>query len=323
MSAAEIIRASGIGASDIAAVCGMGKFNDEWGVYAQKNGLVGPIEETERMFWGKKLEPVIAEVFGERMNMPIQWFNQRIESKRYAFMFASPDAFILSLDRTVRQGVLECKTAGLDQAGEWSKDDGDQDGVPEYYQAQVQWQLSTCELRLAYVAVLIAGNDFRVYEIHHDPDFEDLLVEEADYFWRTYIMAKREPPISGSDRARDYLRRRHPRDNGVIRRANLMETDLLNAYSELRALMDQATARRKELENQITQQIGDDAGLEWDGGKFTWKRIKDSKQVQWKILAEDQFLLSLPATEQKELVQRYTKIKPGYRRINFRDEDEE
>jgi len=56
--------------------------------------------------------------------------------------------------------------------GDWGLDAGDEDGMPDYYLAQVEWQLSVTGLKTAYIAVLIAGNDFRIYKIHHDPVLE-------------------------------------------------------------------------------------------------------------------------------------------------------
>ena len=63
MSAAEIIRASDIGASQIPAVCGVSPFADAWTVVASKKGLREPEPETEEQRWGKILESIIAGVF--------------------------------------------------------------------------------------------------------------------------------------------------------------------------------------------------------------------------------------------------------------------
>lgn len=313
LSTSEIIQAKRIGASQIAAVAGISPFDKRWDIWADIMGRVGAKEQTERMFWGIKLEPLIAEVFSARKGIPVEWWNRRIDSARYPWQAASPDAFLLShrQNRPVREGILECKTAGLDQAGEWDRESDNEDGVPEHYVAQVQWQMTTCELYTAYIAVLIAGNDFRIYEIHHDPVLEEILLEEAEEFWRMYIMSNTEPPISGSDRAREYLRKKFPVHKKTLRPPNEAEIELLQQYAELRDLLDQATDHRKALENQITQSIGDAEGLDWEKGRFTWKRTKDRMLTDWKKLSQDH----------KELVQQYTRIEPGCRRIYFREKE--
>ena len=316
MSAAEVIHQTGIGASEIAAILGISPFADRWTIYARKHKLIEPEEQSEEMFWGTMLEPVIAQVFSMRMDLPIEWFNKRVYSKTRPWQYASPDALILT---TPKQQVLECKTAGLHSSGEWDRDASDEDGVPDYYAAQVQWQLSTLELEVGYIAVLIAGNDFRVYRIEHDPVLEDILLEEGEEFWRKHIMTKVEPPIGGSERARKYLRKKFPREREKLRPATLDETEWLNQYAELRRLLDQGEDRRKELENQITQAIADHEGLEWQGGKFTWKRTKDRHFVDWRALAEP-FMRGFSEDEKKEFIRQYTRTEDGYRRIHFREE---
>lgn len=318
-SAKEIIQASGIGASEIAAVLGISPWADRWTIYARKHKLIEPEEQSEEMFWGTMLEPVIAQVFSRRMELPIEWYNQRVYNPVRPWQYASPDAFILDSQGLDRTGVLECKTAGLHQSGEWDRDASDEDGVPDYYVAQVQWQLSTLALETAYIAVLIAGNDFRVYRIEHDPVLEEILLEEGEEFWRKHILTQVEPPIGGSERARKYLRQRFPREREKLRPATVTEMEWLNQYAELRSLLDQGEAKKKELENQITQAIGDGEGLIWPRGKFTWKRTKDRSLVQWHELAEKQ-MEEYSEQEKKEFIARYTRTEPGYRRIHFREE---
>lgn len=322
VSASEIIHASGIGASEIAAVMGISPFDEPWDIYARKHSLAKPKEQTEAMFWGTMLEPVVAKVFSMRMEMPIEWYNERIYSAERPWQYASPDAFIVaSAPVAGRIGLLECKTAGLHQSGEWDRNSDGEDGVPEYYLAQVQWQMSVCRLNIAYIAVLIAGQDFRVYRIDHDPVLEDILLEAGETFWRHHILTKEEPTISGSEAARDYLRKRYPRQREKLRPATEAEVELLDQYAQLRGLLKQGGERRKVLENQITQAVGDNEGLEWARGKFTWKLTKDRRFVNWEGLAKSQ-IATYSEQDQKDLVSQYTLTKDGYRRIHFNDEDE-
>lgn len=319
-SAQEIIRSSGIGASEIAAVLGISPFGDAWTVYARKMKLVEPQEQTDEMYWGKQLEPVIARVFSERMDLTVEWFDRRFYNKTRPWQYASPDGFIRAeTSERKRIAVLECKTAGLHQSGEWDRDTGNEDGVPEYYLAQVEWQMSTCGLDLAYIAVLIAGNDFRVYKIPHDPVLEEILLEEGENFWRHHLMTKVEPPIGGSDRARQYLQKRFPRDRETLRPATAAETEWLVEYAELRRLLGHIEARRKELENQITQAIGNAEGLHWARGKFTWKKPKDSSEIKWEELAQSQ-LVGFSAEEKAAFIEQYTHTIQGSRRIYFREQ---
>ena len=312
VSAAEIMHEKAISATEIPAIAGISRFGDEWTVYAKKFGIGEPEPPTEEMIWGIELQPTIARVFGKRMDVPVEWFDRRVWSRTRPWQCCTPDALIL----TDPKQVLECKTTSAHKAGDWDREASDGDGAPDDYVAQVTWQLSTLELDVGWIAVLIGGNDFRTYRIERDPALERILLEAGEDYFLRHVMGGEEPAIGGSDRARNYLRKRYPREREKLRPATLEETEWLGQYAELRGLLHQGEVRRTELENQITLAIGDAEGLEWERGRFTWKRTKDRRFVDWKALAEDQ--LALHSEEEKKAFRdRYTRIENGYRRIHF------
>jgi putative phage-type endonuclease len=304
-----VTEAPGLGASSIAGVVGISPFGDAWQVYAQAMGLI-TVEQSEEMFWGLRFQREIAQVFSERMDLPIEWCDRRIYHPTRTWQYASPDAFVLTEPRE----LLEVKMAGLRHAGEWDRDAGDEDGVPDYYLAQVAWQLSVTELETAWVAVLIAGNDFRVYKIRRDLELEAILVEEGERFWSEYLVKGVAPPIGGSATARDYLKQRYPREKEKLRPASSVEVAWLNEYAQLRAELDQRETRREELENQLKQAIGEAEGVSWLGGKLTWKKTKDRSSTDWEELARSQ-LVGYAPDEQAALIQEHTHPVPGSRRL--------
>jgi putative phage-type endonuclease len=315
-SVKDIVQTTGIGASEIAAVAGISDWEGPWEVYARKKELIDGPEQTEEMFWGKTFEPVIAGVFSARMDLPIAWHDKRVYSPTRPWQYASPDAFILT---EPKRQILEIKTAGQYRAGEWDREAGNEDGVPEYYVAQVAWQMSVCELDLAYIAVLIGGNDFRVYKIARDPVLEEILIEEGETFWRQYLLPGVEPPLSGSRQARDYLRKRYPREREKLRPATVAETEMLAEYASVRSQLALLEERKGVLENQLTRAIGDHEGLAWERGKMTWKKARDSAKTNWEELAKEQ-LVGFAPDEQEGLIQQHTHVVAGSRRINFREE---
>lgn len=314
MTTAKNIETMGIGASEIAAVAGLSPHDGPWEIYARKRGLIERPDETEEMRWGKALEGVIAGVFSVRMGLPIKWSDERIWSKKYSWQYASPDAFILEPERQ----ILEIKTAGQYRAGEWDRDLANEDGVPEYYVVQVAWQMSVCDLPSAYIAVLIGGNDFRVYRIERDPVLEEILVEEGQTFCEKYLIPGIEPPISGSRQARAYIREHFPREREKLRPATVAETEMLEEYATLRSQLALLMERKSTLENRLTRAIGDHEGLEWAGGKLTWKKARDSSETNWEELAKSQ-LEGYAADARADLIEEYTHVVHGFRRIYFRE----
>jgi len=303
------VEALAIGASEIAQVLGISPFGDACQVWNRKKGLI-QVEQTEPMFWGTMLEPVVAKVFGMKMGMEVEWFNRRIYSDLRAWQYSSPDAFIQGEPRM----LLECKTAGLHMASEWDREAENEDGIPEYYWVQVEWQMSTTQLKTAYVAVLIGGNDFRVYRIEHNPELEEWLLEEGYDFFRKYLLADVEPPIGASRRSRDFLRQRFPRPKTKSRPATPEEMALVGEYAVLRAELKEREIRREELENRLQLAIGDAEGLKWGQGELTWRKTRDREETDWQKLAR-QLLLALSEKDAAQSIAEYTHVVEGYRRM--------
>jgi predicted phage-related endonuclease len=67
--------------------------------------------------------------------------------------------------------ILECKTAGIHGARLW------RDGVPEYVQLQVMHQLAVTGHRAADVAVLVGGQELRIFRIERDEALIARLIE--------------------------------------------------------------------------------------------------------------------------------------------------
>jgi hypothetical protein len=63
-------RRKGIGGSDAAAVAGLSRYRTPIQVYMEKLGLIDPPEENEAMYWGKKLEDLVAEEFSQKERYP-------------------------------------------------------------------------------------------------------------------------------------------------------------------------------------------------------------------------------------------------------------
>lgn len=317
------VRASGIGSSEIAAIVGLSPWGDPWTVYAQKHHLIENDPPTPEMEWGTLLQPVIANKFSKFMNLPIEWWDKMVRHKERPWQFCSPDAWVLTQPQ---RRILEVKTAGLHQSGHWSRDMTNVDGIPDYYAMQVIWQLSVCELEMAYVAVLIAGSDFRVYEVERDPEMEQILLEEAEDFWENYVLTATPPPPGPSRRAREYLQRRFPRERERIRPAQGPELEWAREYVQVRRSLSPLLLRKKELENQITQAIGDAEGIKWgEDNRITWRKTADVMGTNWEKMAKH--LMELEDYSESEidanLSKFYEMLREGSRRIYCHSDEED
>jgi len=89
---------------------------------------------------------------------------------------------------------LEIKTAGEYKRSEWEH------GIPVYYEVQVQHYMTVAGVPMAYVAVLIGGNTFKLYEVDADPEVQRKLIILEGQFWQK-VTDRIRPEIDGSDAA--------------------------------------------------------------------------------------------------------------------------
>ncbi|MCG9057306.1 endonuclease, partial [Laribacter hongkongensis] len=197
-------------------------------------------------------------------------------------------------------GVLEIKTAGWHSAPQW------EDGIPVACQCQVLHQLAVTGHAWADVAVLVGGQDFRIWRVERDEaKIADLIGREAA-FWQAVTEDVRPAP-DGSDDAGRALQWLFPQDNGDT--LDLSESTACNAlFGDLLAIRqrkEEAEAVEARLRQQLQVAMGHAASAVFEGGRISWKKGRDR-------LAPDLERLSL---DHPGLLQQYSKPVAGSRRF--------
>ncbi|MGZ8258117.1 MAG: YqaJ viral recombinase family nuclease, partial [Methylotenera sp.] len=172
------VRGRGVGSSDAAVAVGLSPYKSPLKLWLEKTDrqLAPDLAANDAVFWGTTLEHIIATVYAERTGVKVRRLNAVLQHPEYPFMLAN-------LDRVVQHptdgnGILEVKTAGVNSARFW------EDGVPESYQCQVLHQLAVTGKAWCDVAVLIGGQDFRVYRVVRDEEKIADLIEREVKFWQ-------------------------------------------------------------------------------------------------------------------------------------------
>jgi putative phage-type endonuclease len=180
-------RRQGITGSDIGAICFLNPYRSPLEVYLDK---VSEEEHqdisSEPIYWGNRLEDVIADEYSIRQNVKVSVEPNILQHKEYDFILGS-------IDRWVNDGeyILECKTIGsrlVNQLGEVGTDQ-----IPSYWLAQVAWYVAITDTPKADIAVLAAGQDFRIYTYERNKELEEKLIKIACNFWYNHV-EKRIPP---------------------------------------------------------------------------------------------------------------------------------
>jgi putative phage-type endonuclease len=268
------IRRSGIGGSDIAKIAGISKFGGAMDVWLEKIGQSAPLIETERMYWGTRLEDVVAKEYARRSGNKVRQApttTDPVTGLRARVIRYSEDRpwRMANVDRltSIPKRGFEAKTADNFAAADFGEEGSDQ--VPPDYLLQCMWYMGVTRYEVWDLAVLIGGNHFRTYTIERDNALIASLFEIGDDFWLNNVVPKVPPPIDGSEGARRFLEAGllHP-DESVPMSDRLYELAL--EYATVTREMKDLDARKDALGNGIREQMQGHGKAARDNAKVTW-----------------------------------------------------
>ena len=301
-----------ITATDVAKIVGVSPWGGPLDVYLDKKGLA-EIAETPAMRLGKRLQPVVLDLYEQDTGTHLRRYGdtELVVCPNLSWAAATPDAEIAQTLRPV-----EAKTAGARQMSRWGE--AGTDDVPEEYLIQVQWQMLVTGAQAADLAVLLAGQDFRIYPIRRHETLIAALVDQCDRFRRDHLAAEVMPALDGSASAREYLRRAFPRDTRPELLASDERLDVLACrLRDLRQARDNYGAEVETVENLIKADIGEAAGIQGANWRATWKATKASTVTDYAAMVREMAVLIDPA-EYAPIHERNTTTKPGSRRFLFK-----
>lgn len=193
------LRDSGLGGSEIAGILGISPWESPYTIWARKRHEIGPLDESEPMRWGTVLEQPIAQEWSDRYGIdsyqppPITIYR----SKACPIALSSPDR--LAENNTA---WLEIKNVGRFKLDDWDE------GIPDYYWAQAQWQLAVSGLALCHVVALVGGQDLRWRRVNADPKWQADAFEQAEAFWQR-VQSGQAPEVDASEATRKALSTRY------------------------------------------------------------------------------------------------------------------
>ena len=323
---------TGLGATDIAPLLGIGQFGSPLSVYCRVLDIGEKPEQNEAMKWGLKLEQAIADefmalhpdllAFSPCPKGPDEPMRHRPSDllpelrEPIPILIGTPDRILCRHTADPENWVadLELKTAHYRSARYWGPTGTDE--IPEYYVTQVLWQEMLTGLPTAYVAALIGGSDFRQYTIPFDPELGGMMLEAAKRFWQDHIIP-RIPPLEVGSADGQALARVFPKHKDEDLAPSTPEIDALaHDLDEATGIIDEAEEVAEDRRNKLKAIIGEHAGIKGEWGKCTWKARKDGEKTDWEALAK-----ALGAT--KKQIAAHTRTVPGARVFlaNFKEEE--
>jgi predicted phage-related endonuclease len=249
-----------VGASEVGLLFGLPAFggrtvSDLW--YEKKFGTVRGGSGNASTRLGTKLEPVVLEWAQERIGQPI------VDRQKWV-MVGNNGA---TLDgRVINDGpVVEAKTSGVLWRADDSWGDDGSDEVPENYLLQVQAQMLITGAELTYLAALIGGRGFAMFEIARHGGLQDAIREKSQAFISS--LAGDVPPENPPQL--ETLKRFRRQPNKVVPRSDEFE-ELRLQLEEAKATAKESDTKAVELQQRLLAMFGDAEAVECSGGLMTY-----------------------------------------------------
>lgn len=181
-------RRGGIGGSDVPPLVGMDPYGrTSLDIWREKTGRIVQDDSEIKSPWldrGIRLEPVVREMFAERMDLRVQKA-QFQRNKRWHWMIGHPDGLVYKPTVRTRKpiGILEIKHAALKMFSQVKTE-----GIPWHWQLQWQHYAMLTGIKKGWFAVLNAERwEMLVVEMKADQKMWDALHSIERTFWEENV----------------------------------------------------------------------------------------------------------------------------------------
>jgi len=297
------IRNTGIGGSDAGVIMGLNPYKSRLRLWMEKTGKTEQpdLSDNESVYWGTKLEDVVAEYFTEKTGKKVRRCGT-LQSVEHPWLLANVDRLIIGED-----AGLEIKTAGVGQSKLWKDDE-----IPDSYYAQCQHYMMVTGCEKWYIATLIGGNKGLIKEIPRNDAFIDDMFHKEAAFW-TLVENDTMPEVNdGLEDTADALLELYPQAKPEAY-AELECTDeiekIFELYEEAKQAKEQYENLENECKNKIKSLVGDNEYCKiGDKHKATWSNTAGRVTLDTKALQKD-----LP-----DVYEKYKKVGKASRRFSMK-----
>lgn len=245
-------RHSTLGGTDCSSILGLNPYKSPFDTWLEKVRKGQDLVELNNryVYWGKRLEAVIADHYAEKHGATLIPSPQRVLTDR-PWLSGSPDRLIIAKkpEDGVYDGIsrkylqrrgLEVKTGLGKHSAAWGESyqrlrDFDQAKkmMPMYYWAQCQWYMHLMDFPEWHVAVKLDSSDYREFFLDRDEAWLKEAVNTCEVFWTRYIEPEVRPPLDWGSSCSHYLDACYGDHTEEIRKADTIETILGNSWRQL------------------------------------------------------------------------------------------
>lgn len=229
------LRSQHVGGSEVAALFGEHAQLTEFELWHRKKGLLPEpdLSDNDRVLWGQLLEPAIANGVGAKTGWDVWKVKDYYSARPALALGGSLDYSVIGQDRG--PGVLEIKTADWLVAKRW--DNGE---PPLSYMLQIQSYLALTGWSWGCMAVLVGGNDLRLFEYEARPKTISIIEQRVAAFWKSIEDNTPPKPDFGADH--DAISMLY----GTAEAGKVVDLSGSNRLPELIAEYQDAAAKKRE-----------------------------------------------------------------------------
>lgn len=310
-------RLLGIGGSEVASVLNLDMLGHKtpYDVWRKKTGQDSSNFSNRFTLWGHILEDVVARHFSDVTGFGVAKCNKHFSMKSAPWMVGNIDRAIIVNGK--KSGVLECKTSSayndhkfnLDAA--WYANDEfysqnengitDKSDIPLNYYLQCQHYMMVTGLHMCYLAVLIGGNDYRIFNVPFNESDAKYIYAACSEFWCKNILDGVPPePTSG-----DYVKTFFQNDEATVV-ADSSTMEIVRAYADINAQISALEKQKDSIKSKLIDAIGCATSLVMPNGqKLATLKASNRSTVDVDAMDEQERQIY------NELVSAYTVKKPS------------
>ena len=225
---------------------------------------------------GRDLEEYVVSRFTEKSGKQVQRMNYLLRNDEAPYLHANIDRRVLG-----ERSGLECKTASALNLKTYAGGE-----FPDSYYVQCVTYLTVTGWERWYLAVLILGKGFQVYQITTVEDDAvpewcessvyvsqaemDALKSGAKRFWEEYVLPDQAPPVDGTEATGDAIETIYSEDDGGCIQLFGRES-MLQEYFDLNEQIKDRQLLMDAIKQTIQQDMGEAAEATCTGYSATWK----------------------------------------------------
>ncbi len=270
-------RATYIGGSDAATILGVSPWQTRYKLWAQKTGLISkPIDPAKEKIFsrGKRLEPVILQMFEDETGLRVDHHNRRFSDSEYPFLAAE-------IDGETGDENIDAKTAQPFARHLWGEPGSDV--IPIYYTAQFMHGLMVTGRDVCHVAAMIGLDDFRIFRIQRDDELIALIREKELEFWKL-IQNQTPPPIETAEDALSVW----PTSRLETAEVSEAVADMVQELKMVKAQIKELETREAELKDAILPTFQDAEAIASAGRILATGKTQNASRLDQKTLASQQ-----------------------------------